>query len=141
MPKPTTYKFLRQQTGEWEQVSEEIWQWQAQYDDGTTLKQFDDEGVFHQFTEIDQEKLSVFRMVSSQHPNSYTLVFDPSSMKLIHFYRNTVLNMLTEAETRVKLYCFGFEKKIKNQTSKVIMAITPSNELVILEDIATLKVG
>lgn len=139
---PTKYKFLRPQTKKWEEVQEETWQWQAEYDDGTVMKQFSDDGLFHQFGEINQAKLAVFRMVSSQFPHSYTLIFDSQSMKLIHFYRNTVLNLGTEAETRIKLYCFGYEKKSKKgPNQKVIMAITPTNELIVLEDIEIVKIG
>lgn len=134
---PKTYKFFRKDTKEWENVKPETWTWEAYYEDGTVLKQFDDEGIFHQFQEIDQKKLAVFKMVSPINPNSYTILFDEPGMKLIHFYRNTVLQFATPNQTKVKLYCFGYEKK----GQKVVMAITPNNELIVTHDIDIVTVG
>ena len=140
------YKFFRKETNEWEMVYPEIWQWEAHYEDGTILKQFDAEGIFHQFAEVAQDKLAVFRMVSPVHKQTYSLVFDPGTMKLIHFYRNSILNASAENETRVRLYCFGYEKKAKGKSSssrpintkngkKLIMAITPTDGLIVTEDV------
>lgn len=136
-----TYKFLRRETNEWEEVEPEIWQWEAYFEDGSSLKQFDDAGIFHQFAEIDQSKLVVFKMVSPQFPNSYTLLFDQPGMKLIHFYRNTILNAGTESESRSRLYCFGYERGTGKNKQKIIMAITPSNELIVLHDINIISVA
>lgn len=148
------FKFFRTQTQEWEQVLEETWQWVAYYEDGTVLKQFGDDGIFHQFAEIDQDKLAIFKMVSPFHPQEYTILFSDPNMKLIHFYRNTVLNMLTDTEKKIRLYCFGYEKKIgpasrrppgreaggEQKVQKVIMMITPNNELIVTEDPELVKV-
>jgi hypothetical protein len=131
MPK---YKFFRQDTGLWTEVYEEIWRWEAYYEDGQVLKQFDDHGIFHQFAEIDQSRLAMFKMVSSQYPQTYTLLFSDPHMKLIHFYRNSILNAGTSSEKRTRLYCFGYEKKIGSNVHKVLMMITPSNNLIVTED-------
>jgi hypothetical protein len=126
-----TFKYLRADNQEEEGVQEEVWQWEAIFQDGSNLSQFDQKtGLFHQFTEIDQSKLAVFKMISPTHPQVYSLVFDAKTMKLIHFYRNVVLEAATESERRVKLYCFGYEDKSKKQ----IFAITPESELIITTD-------
>jgi len=98
------------------------------------LKQFGDDGIYHQFSEIDQKRLAVFKMVSREFPQVYTLLFSDSEMKLIHFYRNTILNAGTEDERRLRLYCFGYEKRIGEKVHKVIMMIAPSNGLIVTEN-------
>lgn len=130
----STYKFFRQDTQSWIQAPEETWCWEAHYDDGQILKQFDDDGIFHQFSEIDQSKLAIFKMTSKTYPQTYSLLFSSSDMKLVHFYRNTILNASTDLEQRHRLYCFGYEKKVGNRIDKVIMIITPDNELLVTED-------
>lgn len=130
----TKYKFFRQDLNQWIAAPEEEWQWEAYYEDGRTLKQFGDDGIFHQFAEIDQNKLVMFKMVSRRHFQTYSLLFSDPAMKLIHFYKNTVLNAGTQFETRTRLSCFGYEKKIGIKTHKVIMMITPSNGLIVTED-------
>ncbi|TSC86764.1 MAG: hypothetical protein G01um101416_618 [Microgenomates group bacterium Gr01-1014_16] len=128
------FKFFRADLNQWITVSPEEWQWEAYYEDDKILKQFGDDGIFHQFNEIDQTRLAVFKMVSPRHPQTYTLLFSDPAMKLIHFYRNTVLNAGTAGEQRSRLYCFGYEKKIGPQTRKVIMTITPANDLIVTEE-------
>lgn len=105
-----SYTFLRPETGQTENVSPEAWQWVVEYMDGTILKQFDDEGVFHQFKEINQEKPFIFKMISPTQAHYYTLLIDPAKMKLFHFYRNFVLQAGTPMEYREKIYCFGYEE-------------------------------
>lgn len=128
------YKFLQKNTGQWIETEEEIWKWEAHYSDGSVLKQFDDDLNFHQFIEIDQSRLALFKMTSSVYPQVYTLVFSDPTMKLIHFYRNTVLNTGTPDEKKIRLYCFGYEQVIGPKNHKVIMIITPSNNLIVTED-------
>lgn len=127
------YKFLNDQ-GSWIEAEPEVWQWEVVYEDGNVLKQFGDDGIFHQFAEIDQSKLAMFKMVSPQYPHTYELLVSDPSMKLIHFYRNTILNAGSEDEKHIKLYCFGYEKKVGGKTQKILMAITPTNELIVTED-------
>ena len=128
------YKFFRKDLNQWITAPEEAWQWEAYYEDGQILKQFGDDGIFHQFAEIDQSRLAMFKMVSPQFPQTYTLLFSDPAMKLIHFYRNTVLNAGSQDEQHLRLYCFGYEKIIASKTHKVIMIITPANGLIVTED-------
>ena len=125
------YKFLR--NGVWEDVKEEVWQWVAHFSDGTKLKQFAEDGLFHQFKEIDQTKLAIFKMVS-EGKQDYTLLFDPLRMKLIHYYKKVRLNMGAEDEKFITAYCFGFETKTAGRTSKVNIMLMPSGETIVTEN-------
>lgn len=118
-------------------VEPERWQWLAQYKDGKVLRQFDEQGVFHRFAEIDQKQLASFHMIheSGDHP-PYFFSFPPGA-KLIHFYRNKILNVGQENEVRVRLYCFGFEV---NQV-KVLFVIMPDDQLVITDNIDRVKIN
>lgn len=128
------YKYYRQDLDKWINAEPEIWQWEVVYEDGGVLKQFGDDGIFHQFVEINQSQIAMFKMVSTQYPQGYTLLLSDPNMKLIHFYRNTVLNAGTSDEKHIRLYCFGYEKKVGSKVQKVVMAITPTNELIVTED-------
>ena len=124
---PDTWKFCRDGAGE-ETVELERWIWTAIYQDGTQLKQFDDDGRFHQFREIDQTRLNAFVMSTpdESHP-PVILKFEPG-YKLIHFYRNISLN---NGAIRIRLYCFGYE----SVNAKVILVIMPDNRVVITENV------
>lgn len=134
------YIFQRPETGQIEGVYKERWCWEAHYFDGSFLKQFDDNGIFHQFREIDQSKLLSFKMVNSDSENVFTLVFNTKTMKLIHFYRNIVLNVGTSEEKKIRIYCFGFEKKFFGRTQKSLMAIMPNDDLVVTDNIENMGV-
>lgn len=135
------YIFQRPETGQVESVYKERWCWEAYYIDGSLLKQFDDSGFFHQFREIDQSKLLSFKMVNHESLPAFTLIFNPKTMKLIHFYRNIVLNVGTSEEKKIKIYCFGFEKKFFGRTQKSLMAIMPNDELIATDNLDNLEVS
>lgn len=123
------FKFYRD--GKEEEVDIERWVWVALYNDNSFLKQFDEEtGFYHQFKEIDQSRLSVFIMQSVSDPaKRYELHFR-EGMKLIHYYRNVVLNAATPQEVRYRLYCFGFSE----EGHKVIFQIYPNDMVAIGND-------
>lgn len=131
----TMYRFYRESTGQWENVSPERWQWEAHYIDGTVLKQFDDAGIFHQFREIDQSRLSYFSMVSSivycdsDNKSPIILQWNPG-YKLIHFYTNYKMFPLGGTEQSFRIYCFGYEC----QHNKVIICIMPDDGIIITND-------
>lgn len=125
------YKFIKD--GQEIEAIKEIWNWEAIYTDGTELKQFGDDSIFHQFKEIDQTKLATFKMVADDKP-PFTLLFNPKKMKLIHFYKRFCLNMGTEEEKKFTVYCFGYETKTLGRTNKVNLAIVPSGEVILTED-------
>jgi hypothetical protein len=125
------YKFIKD--GQEIEAIKELWCWEATYNDGTGLKQFGDDGIFHQFQEIDQSKLAVFKMVSDDKP-PFTLIFNPSKMKLIHYYKRFRLNIGEENESKFTVFCFGYEIKTFGRTHKVNIMINPSGEVIITED-------
>jgi hypothetical protein len=141
------HKFFR--NGVEEKVQPEKWQWIAVYSDGTILKQFDDSGIFHQFVEIDQSRLSVFKMVSNESPSYHfeegnasvkektiTLLFE-SGMKLIQYYDRYTFNANTPQQSNLTVYCFGYQKG----REKKIFMILPNGELVITSDPEKVRVG
>jgi hypothetical protein len=115
-------------------IPKERWRWVAHYTDGTKLCQFDDEtGEFHQFQEIDQSKLSSFQMVSDDNPQGFNLLI-PQGADLIHFYRNTVFNMGTPNEIRLRSYIFGWKILIDGRVFKRLIAIRPDDFITLLDD-------
>jgi len=126
-----SWKFYRE-GGRVEDVELERWQWIAVYDDGLVLKQFDDRGRFHQFKEIDQDRLSVFMMTNGL--RVFSIPWN-KRYKLIHFYRVTVLRAGTPDEERLKLYCFGYQ----DGTSKVLIVIDGNDNVSIVDDLDNLK--
>ncbi len=133
MPK---YTFTRD--GIEEEVSPEKWRWVAIYQDGTMLKQFDDDFHFHQFKEIDQSKLSVFRLVKDDNSMNYDLIFNPESMKLIHFYRHT---QLENGAIKLKCVVFGYEKQYNGEWEKSLQMIMPDDKLVTTDDLSNVAIG
>lgn len=129
------YLYSNKETGKDEIVLRELWEWEAIYNDGTNLKQFEDvegqeHGIFHRFAEIDQSKLHVFRMTSTHSPQIYDLIFYPESMKLIHFYRHNILNAGTPEEVRLKAYCFGYEKEVNGKVVKNVTLLLGNTAIV-----------
>lgn len=106
----------------------EKWRWEAVYDNGRVLKQFDDDGVFHRIAEVSTIGLKEFRMVTDGEQQ----VVQPyiSGTKLIHFYRNTKLAVGTPNETNTRLYCFGYEQP---DGTRIVQAIYPDGSVHSLE--------
>jgi hypothetical protein len=132
-----TYKFLRD--GVEEEVQPEVWQWVAHFSDGSILKQFDDDGRFHQIGEIDQEKLVAFQMVSSKFPQVYTLPFIADRMRLVHKYINTGLGLGTPEFRKIRSYCFGYKTRGLPENTTSLMVIVPSGEVIMCEDSSIIK--
>lgn len=116
--------------GVWEDVDEWTWKWEAQYNDGTILKQYDDSGIFHQFAEIAQDKLSLFTVTDGN--KNHALVF-PLGAKLIHFYRVIVLQNST---IKIVVTVFGYEK----DGMKVLLAVMPGGDVVATDDMARIGI-
>jgi hypothetical protein len=130
------YTFIR--NGIEEEVNAEKWRWIAIYSDGEVLKQFDDENHFHQFKEIDQSKLAVFRMLKDDTSMNYDLIFNSADMKLIHFYRHT---QLENGAIKLKCYVFGYEKNINGVTVKSLQMIMPDDKLITADDLDNIAIG
>lgn len=124
----TRWLFYRNEVPE--VVQPELWRWQVVYKDGSIFKQFDDDHIFHQFKEIDQDRVEVFEMVSEAYEHKYRLVVEPG-MKLIHFYRRTKLSAGTPEEVRIVLYVYGY---IIGDHTKYFV-IMPNNDLIFTDDL------
>lgn len=92
------------------QVELEKWMWHVVYIDDTELMQFDEEGFFHQFKEIDQNKVKFFEMINVEKPEvRYSIDKTEEVSQIFHFYRRARLNIYTDAEIHITIYCFGMK--------------------------------
>lgn len=108
----TTMEYTFARDGVAEVVTPERWSWGCVYKNGTELKQFGDNGVFHQFKEIEQEEVTMFVMYKLDNPDVRIDTIVDSRTQIFHFYRNLVLNMATEDERTVRVYVFGTKNTI-----------------------------
>jgi hypothetical protein len=133
----TEYRFYRESTGQWENVQLERWRWVATYTDGTKLHQFDNETkLFHQFREIEQDRLHSFSMTCDG--KAPILLHWKPSYKLIHFYmRYRSMTIGNDTQKVYNVYCFGYEEA----GHKVIMMIMPDDGIVITDDHNKVKVS
>lgn len=106
----------------------ERWVWGVVYKDGTELKQFGDDGIFHQFGEINQEEVAMFVMYKFD-DDSKRIDLPVEGKQIFHFYRNLVFDMLTEGERKVRAYCFGY--KDKETGASAYHFILPDDRIVI----------
>ena len=134
-PSPIQWTFTRND-GTTEVVKPVAWVWEARYSDNTILKQYDDDGVYHQFKEIDQDKLVLFRMRKFDDTKHYDLLFQPG-MKLIHFYRNYLLE---NSKYFTRTFCFGFEKTVNGKKVKMLFTILPNDDIIIADRDFSLEV-
>jgi len=117
------------------ETTPERWVWLAIYKDGSYLKQFDEkEGKYHFFKEIDQENLDHFVMQRADDPTRRFEMKFEKGWDLIHYYRNKKLNIGTDQEQHIKLYCFGYKEKIGKRSRKTIMQIYPNDVVAIVGD-------
>lgn len=127
-------QYIFKKDGKEELVEEERWGWGVVYKNGSELKQFGDDGIFHQFQEIEQEKVEMFVMYR---PHTQTYVGGPDKRidmpvegkQIFHFYRNFVFAMGTPMERRARAYCFGWKDRRSGET--VYNFILPDDRLII----------
>jgi hypothetical protein len=100
------YKY-KNKNNEIEDVAPEKWGWGVVYKDDTELKQFDDNGYFHCFEEINKSEVKLFVLYNLEDSKKRIDLVISDGMQLIHFYRNikTWYN-----EEFVKVYVFGYKK-------------------------------
>lgn len=108
------YTFARD--GVEEVVQPERWGWGVVYADGTELKQFGDDGRFHQFREINQEEVEMFVMYRLDDESKRIDVIVDSQTQVFHFYRNLILDVGADMGRRVKVYVFGTKNAVTGAT-------------------------
>lgn len=91
-----------------EKIELERWVWGVVYKDGAELHQFDSEGTFHQFKEINLAEVKLFTMYKPEEMDTkrYDIVVT-EGMQIFHFYRNIKPHYLNHF---VKVYAFGWKK-------------------------------
>lgn len=99
------YQFVRE--GKPERVALERWAWGVVYKDGTELRQFGEDGIFHQFKEIVQEQVAMFVMYRTDDESKRIDMPVHEGMQIFHLYRNLVLE---NSSRRVRVYVFGWKK-------------------------------
>ncbi len=57
--------------------------WKAQYNDGSSLNQIDDNGTKHAYTDIERERLSVFYLQTVDGVNKVAVIFVGDGEKLV----------------------------------------------------------
>ena len=123
------FNFTNKKTGEVEQVNLERWVWGVVYQDDTELHQFDDKGVFHQLSEIDQKRLKLFTMYKSDESGKRIDVVMPEGARIIHKYRNLRPFYMDKF---VKVYMFGYRTgKNENSFEYHYHFILPDDRMVI----------
>lgn len=91
------------------EVQPERWVWGVVYTDDTELHQFDASGKFHQVGEIDQDRVKLAALYKFDDiTKRIDLPWRPG-MRLIHKYRNVILNAKMPDEVRAKVYMFGYK--------------------------------
>lgn len=110
----------------------EEWLWEAHYTDGTTLCQFGLDGVYHNFGEIEQDRLhTMYFVYQGQEARAPIALLWRPTLKLIHFkMRQTKYMAFTPDEVNTRIYCFGYQEG----DSKHIMVIMPDGGIVITDD-------
>lgn len=109
-------------------VKEEAWKWSVEYADGSVLSQFDKDGTFHMFKEIEAHRAS--KWVISNGDKNISIDVSPE-MKLIHFYRRRkTATMEGEELSSSTIYCFGYE----TPEEKIIHMIYPNDVVVTARD-------
>ncbi|HEY1249359.1 MAG TPA: hypothetical protein VGE97_10250 [Nitrososphaera sp.] len=140
----------------WEDVEEQLWQWEAEYEDGTILKQFDIDHPlvefgnnvypFHWISEIDQKKLKYFHVISHRLNRRNALIWNPKYWKLICLYRhaNLVMKVYWDKEhfektgkkipkqverRKYTAFVYGYETKVGGTVVKNLNVIMPKHEV------------
>lgn len=107
---PATWRFSRE--GKEEDVALEAWAWAAGYrgEDGE-VRQFGLDGVFHQFAELDQDRVESLTMYDTANPERRYDLYVRPGMQLFHFYRNFRFQVDTPDAWGAKAYVFGWKDR------------------------------
>ncbi len=92
-----------------EEIKIERWAWGVIYKDGTELKQFGDDGVFHYVGEIVQENVALFVMYKPADPTKRIDVLVPEGGRIIHKYKNVHAHYFKKFEDVARVFMFGFK--------------------------------
>ena len=119
-----TYQ-LKKIDGSVEEVQAERWGWGVVYKDDTELKQFNEDGSFHQFLEIQWDNVKFFTMYKLEDFSKRIDIPMSPEIQIFHFYKNLVLE---NSSRKIRVYVFGW--KDKNSGSMVYNFILPDDRIV-----------
>lgn len=124
-------KFYYNNQGKEIEVELERWIWGVVYDDGTELRQFDANGKFHRFQEIDQPRVKMFTMHRSDDIMKRIDMVLEGDCQLFHFYRNIGQMSPDGKKQKWRIFCFGWKDRKTGATS--YNYILPDDRLVIAD--------
>ena len=85
--------------------------WGVVYDDGTELHQFGNDMFFHQFKEIQLDKVKMFTVYNSENMNNrFDILVKPEKHQPFFVYKRHILEHGGD-ERRVTVYMFGVKDK------------------------------
>lgn len=123
-------------------IDPERWCWEVYYEDDTVLKQFDDDGAYHPFADIDQKKpINKVQMVNDYH--APVVIYWKSGYKLIHFYTKNIMRVQagvdidTQPLESYRIYVFGYQYGHE----KVMLAIMPDDAVIVIDDVERLQIS
>lgn len=120
------FQFIRD--GKPEIVYAERWGWAAAFNDGTEMKQFGDDAIFHQVGEIDQSRLTLFCLYNISHPEKFIDIPWKVGMKIVHGYKKFMENGRVLHERTI--YKFGY----KSAGRYFLSFILPDDRIVLTDD-------
>lgn len=110
----------------------ERWIWAVIYKDGSEFVQFDKQGNFHQFKEIELSEVARFTMINTADITKQYSIEISDDLKPIHRYCQTVLHAQTPQEIKLTSYVFGYYSKSTERS--MYHFILPDDRLVITEN-------
>ena len=104
-------KYIYNKEGKEIEAKTERWAWGVVYKDGKELKQFGDDGIFHRFAEIEQAEVKMFSMYKLEDMSKRIDIEVSEGMQIFHFYRNIVLDYMSENKRTVRIFVFGWKSE------------------------------
>lgn len=122
------YKFTNPETGQLEMIDPERWGWGVLYRDDTELHQFDSEGRFHRFSEIDQERVKLFCLYRLDDMSKRIDMVIEDGMRFYHKYIGVHANYFPSFQDKVRVYSVGFTSKEGHHSNFFVL---PDDRIVI----------
>jgi hypothetical protein len=124
------------------EIALERCRWEIHYDDGFVLKQFDDYGCYHPFSDIDQKR-PINKVVMVNDDRVLTVIYWKAGYKLIHFHTKNVMRVQVGVDIEMqplesfRIYVIGYQYGHE----KVMLAIMPDDAVIVIDDIDRLQVS
>lgn len=114
--------------GSFEEVGRDLaWEWEAEYGDGTILKQFGDDHIFHQTKDINTDTVKSIKIKSKVKSDSDIDFIWNHRKKFICFVRTLGL---VDRKFKIRVHFFGYEEL----GVTYLLALFPDGRMVVLND-------